>query len=551
MDFILPQHKAKELLETYEGFNNQLLDWKGRIKTSKNFMLTKSQSDYILKYHEITPKVARKYVKLVESFGVKLMEDKQFLFPVEQIWVEKILCDTDKAYHIYGRYFDNDKLEYFWIPKMAIIKEEKKLNRIIDYSIYDKPTRTIMEHQKVAIEKLLVNNRFILADDMGLGKGLTVNTYIYTHTGKTKIGELNVGDKVIGSDGKPYNVTGVFPQGLKQTYKITFNDGFSVNCDEDHLWEVTFSEINTLVLSTKELLDKKGVKWFVSPINIPFKMKTYYKPKSGEGKWRIPTVKPIEFAPFNDTIKNCYLYGFNFFKYRRKSIPNEYKYSTIENRIELLQGLLDSKGQCRITKKNKCSGIEFITNSKQISDDVAELVQTLGGLVTIKYIRKEFLKFSPENIYKLMIKLPDTFIPFKNVGKLSKFNLPKTYEKKRCIVNIEQLDIQETVCISVDSPDKLYVAEHCIVTHNTTSATIASIESNVKKTLIICPASLKINWKREIEIYTDKKIIIIDGNKWPKEDYDYYIVNYDILKNFHSLDKKGEDVIFDLKFDQV
>ena len=73
-----------------------------------------------------------------------------------------------------------------------------------------------MTHQEVAIRKLLENNKFILADDMGLGKALMVGSLIYTPSGPVKIENLKINDLVIGSDGKPHNVTGVFPQGKKR-----------------------------------------------------------------------------------------------------------------------------------------------------------------------------------------------------------------------------------------------------------------------------------------------------------------------------------------------
>lgn len=71
---------------------------------------------------------------------------------------------------------------------------------------------------------------------------------------------------------------------------------------------------------------------------------------------------------------------------------------------------------------------------------------------------------------------------------------------------------------------------------------IAAIESDVKKILVICPSSVKINWKREIGVFCDD-IAIVDGNKWKTAKFT--IINYDILKNFHTLDdgkkkKEGE-----------
>jgi SNF2 family DNA or RNA helicase len=168
METKIPEIVAREILLSYSGSNNHLLDLKKRLLDVKSFNLTRTQADYIIKYEKTIPKVAKKYIKIYESFAEKISEERLMPKVPEQIWVEKLLCETDKAYHIWGKILDHDNLYSFWLPKMAIIQEEKKLNRTIDYSPYD--NRPPMEHQKIAVEKLLANERFILADDMGLGK---------------------------------------------------------------------------------------------------------------------------------------------------------------------------------------------------------------------------------------------------------------------------------------------------------------------------------------------------------------------------------------------
>ena len=168
MSGMIPEIEARESLLTYEGSNNQLLEYKRKFTEVKNFKLTRPQAEYVLKYKDINPKVARKHISIVSTFGEKIQEEKLLPVPPEKIWCEKLLCESDKAYHIWGKILDSEQNSAFWLPKAAILQEEKKLNRVIDYSPYD--NRPPMEHQKVAIEKLLANDKFILADDMGLGK---------------------------------------------------------------------------------------------------------------------------------------------------------------------------------------------------------------------------------------------------------------------------------------------------------------------------------------------------------------------------------------------
>ena len=120
-----PKYPQKNIL-----FREKLLEWKGKFETQKTFKLTRPQADYVLKYHETTPKVARKYINLVSTFGEKLMEDKLLSKAPEKIWCEKLLCESDKAYHIWGKVLDSEQNTAFWLPKAAVVQEEKKLNRV-------------------------------------------------------------------------------------------------------------------------------------------------------------------------------------------------------------------------------------------------------------------------------------------------------------------------------------------------------------------------------------------------------------------------------------
>jgi SWI/SNF-related matrix-associated actin-dependent regulator 1 of chromatin subfamily A len=168
MEKKIPEVEAREILNDYMGSNNVLLEYKRKFVEVKNFKLTRPQSEYVLKYKDTDPKVARKYINIVSTFGEKIMEEMLLPLPPEKVWCEKLLCESDKAYHIWGKVIDSQQNHAMWLPKSAIVQDEKKLNRVIDYSPYD--NRPPMEHQKIAIEKLLANNKFILADDMGLGK---------------------------------------------------------------------------------------------------------------------------------------------------------------------------------------------------------------------------------------------------------------------------------------------------------------------------------------------------------------------------------------------
>lgn len=170
----LLEHKAIELLDSYSGANNYILYLKHKKDSSKKFYPTRSQSDYIITHHNSTPKVARKWVELDSYFAKKFAEERYLLETPEQIYIEKLLVEKEKSYHIWGKFFEKDVLSEFWIPKSALIKTHTTQKVDIDYSKYNH--RPPLSHQKEAIEKLVGSKRFILADDMGLGK--TTSTII-------------------------------------------------------------------------------------------------------------------------------------------------------------------------------------------------------------------------------------------------------------------------------------------------------------------------------------------------------------------------------------
>jgi SWI/SNF-related matrix-associated actin-dependent regulator 1 of chromatin subfamily A len=180
----LIEHKALDLLDSYSGANNYILYLKQKKDASKKFFPTRTQADYILTYFDTKPKVARKWVELDTYFAKKFAEERYLIETPKEIYVEKLLVEKEKSYHVWGKFFEKDNLSEFWVPKSALIKTHNVKSVDIDYSKYSH--RPPLNHQKVAIEKLAGSKRFILADDMGLGK--TTSTIIASlETGAKKI----------------------------------------------------------------------------------------------------------------------------------------------------------------------------------------------------------------------------------------------------------------------------------------------------------------------------------------------------------------------------
>jgi SWI/SNF-related matrix-associated actin-dependent regulator 1 of chromatin subfamily A len=166
--------KAMNILDTYSGANNYILYIKSKKESNKKFYPTRAQSDYIINYYDVKPKVARKWVDMDPYFAKKIADEKLFMTIPKQVWVEKLLAEKEKSYHIWGKFFENESLHEFWLPKGALLKTHKIEKVNIDYSKYSH--RPPLSHQIIAIENLTGSKRYILADDMGLGK--TTSTII-------------------------------------------------------------------------------------------------------------------------------------------------------------------------------------------------------------------------------------------------------------------------------------------------------------------------------------------------------------------------------------
>ncbi len=610
------ERQALDILKEYNGINDYILDLKKDYLKGK-LTITRNQSIYVIRHHQVKPKIVKKVVEIYRPCQVFIQEQLKLEFRPEKIYIDKLLSRKDDILQIWGCFGDNcDNHQVIFIPKECV-KKTKEVP-VLDFSKYEREPKP---HQITAITELLRHEKFILADDMGLGKFLDNETLIYTPLGTKKMGEIIIGDEVIGSNGKSCKVIGVFPQGKKETYKITFNDGYSILAGDEHLWSVSSPNYGkntknerrkkSLILSTKQMYEGGKIKVNGEGYNKhkDYEIETYYKSPNGNNKWQIPIVEPIQFENNYELPIDPYLLGlslgdgsytkngirfsqhkddydelfrnFNLTEYKseenkrsgyikidnllvelelydkrshNKFIPNIYKYTSIENRLAILQGLMDTDGHCMKSKNGNFCGTEFSTISEKLCDDVCEIVQTLGGIAR-KKSRKSFYKKNGEKIecnisYRVNIKLPLGMNPFRLKRKAVGYIEPKKYPTGRYITNIEKYSESECTCISVDAPDKLYVAEHAIVTHNTTSAIIAAMEGKFKKILVVCPASLKLNWKKEIMNYDiESNISIVDSvdfrvNKWT-------IINYDILKNFHDLPTrsvKSDDEISPIDF---
>ena len=154
---------------------------------------------------------------------------------------------------------------------------------------------------------------------------------------------------------------------------------------------------------------------------------------------------------------------------KHKFIPNCYLSSSIEQRLLLLQGLMDTDGTC----SDKRKGASFSNTSEILIDNVVELVRSLGGIAT----KSSFVTNYNTTAFRISISLPNGMNPFRLKRKADKYiPLRRVYN---AITSIKEVDEDFGRCLMVDSPDHLFVVKDYLLTHNSTISKSIQVTSDI------------------------------------------------------------------------
>lgn len=356
---------------------------------------------------------------------------------------------------------------------------------------------------------------YLLSARPGTGKAQPLDAPIRIPGGWSTMGEMQVGTKVIAKDGSVTEVTGVFPQGEKPIYRVTFADGRSAECCGEHLWTVRLHGYSSMggmrVLDTAAIADRL-VSSEDPRVHVPL-IDPEVRPEKvlpidpyalgvliGDGclRWgRVNISTPDQFivdelkrilpaelkiehiADYDykiigkDDSVNSYLMAVRELGLAEKLsidkfIPPDYLDGSIGQRIALLQGLMDTDGTA-----DQAACTSYSTSSKQLAEDVQRLVWSLGGIARITSRVPHYTYNGERREGKLAYRV---WIRYRKPSEL--FRLPR----KRLLTNdngqyvdslmlrivaIEPIGMKTAQCIMVAHPDHLYVTSNYIATHNT------------------------------------------------------------------------------------
>lgn len=356
----------------------------------------------------------------------------------------------------------------------------------------------------------------------GSGKALPNDTILPTPDGNKRVDEIKVGDYLYSRKGKPTKVLGVFPQGKKEVWEVELKDGRKAKCCDEHLWTVysrTRNERNRekLVTYTLKEMITKGVKnnkgyRFSLPINSPIHKdeKQFYIPPYimglflGDASFRSqPSNRCFNFSSPNEELPKAIAqtmgwsykrnslknYNWTFYSHgmmihvedalreypelintysHNKFIPSDYLDGSIQQRKELLTGLLDTDGHIDEAKGR----ISYSTTSSRLKDNIIELCRSLGIITTMYMDKREGhrdcwqiqIMCNKEEKADLFSYQPkkDRAIRYCNSDK-------RTEHRDRIqITSVKDLGYEaEMTCFLVDNDEHLFLTNDYIVTHNT------------------------------------------------------------------------------------
>lgn len=378
----------------------------------------------------------------------------------------------------------------------------------IEYVMVDDATGQTIEQSPFHFQlqdDLTKHTQIVVMAHPESGKALPLSTPIPTPRGWRTMGELSVGSRVFGSDGKPCAVTFVTPvQFNRRVFEVEFEDGVVIKADADHQWAVRKRQSTQRVATTLEMLGAlreadghyrwavpvaKPVQYAKTALPLPAYVLGAWLGNGTAGTRQLSFNAPDRFvwdqcvggsvggrAPSRDN-RNQMHYGTGRTEWgsvrqtllglgvlKDKHIPEIYLRAAEEDRRALLAGLLDTDGDCSKTR----SRTELSFCNQRLATDALELVRSLGFRASIAESDAAINGRVVERRWRITFTAHTPV--FRIPGKLGPQDLTSRSERPawKHVVAIREVATEPVRCIQVDSADHTYLCDRSYtVTHNT------------------------------------------------------------------------------------
>jgi replicative DNA helicase len=364
---------------------------------------------------------------------------------------------------------------------------------------------------------LHIGDKVSLVGRPALGKAMPLDATVLLANGSfRRLGDIQVGDRLASPDGAPSQVYGVFPQGVRPVYRLTFGDGRQVEADAEHLWKVgckywdgprimTTMDIIRFREKATRYADTLWVPLFTGEFGgtAPFMDPYLLGVLLGDGgmtqgtptittmdpdilervraalpRWHVLTLRQPtrqsqadsdaptslnstlwrEANAVTTALRQAGLYGS---KSEIKFLPPVVFRWSRGDRLALLQGLMDTDGTV-----DKTGHASFGSSSPALAEGVTRLVRSLGGKAWVRPPKKT--THLPHHLVTVI--LPERREAFHLSRKREKCRSYTTHDPEHlCIVDVAFVGDKPCQCIAVSHPSRLYIADDYTVTHNTYS----------------------------------------------------------------------------------
>ncbi len=393
----------------------------------------------------------------------------------------------------------------------------------------------------------------VIAGRPSMGKAQPLDAKIHTFHGWKNMGELRFGDKLASVDGNRSIVTGLYPQGIKDVYQITFSDGRSTEVCGEHLWRVYCKEWDKpRILSSFKIIEKLKLKRYQSQLWIDHCTGHFgHDEQLPIDPWALGVMlggndslkedsacfssykSKLPGSKLLDTASNCLAKSYllraaggyahhitqpEHYRYsaepkeqdfcqnplkedlknlglweleaESKYVPELYQMANKPARLAILQGILDAHGWAEV-----CGSIHFSSASEQLMDDIVDLARSLGAWAR-KYLHQDHRnhygeKVSKQPLWAINIHHPNPQLLFTVAEKKARICVDEKHQKMPIIESITYTRKTETQCIAVSHPEHLYITDNYILTHNTALAINIAEHAVIKEKLSVAIFSME------------------------------------------------------------